>query len=722
MKLPTRITMLACGALALAAAGGCKKQETPGDRRSGFEEFISIYNRYITKWVTEQQAATTEELAKARAKLSEASGQEVERIQLQIDALLRDEEKWRFRLGVGDFLKFGKPSDIPAGLVWQQGLDQPEVGDPKAKKGGAFRLYIDSFPPTIRPFGSNSNNSFRGDLYDYIDLPLVALHPETMAMIPGLAREWAVSADERTTYFRLHPDARYSDGRPVRARDYLFDCYLRVSDNVVNPYGKQFYRETYAQITAYDDHTLSVTLPEPKLYGPAIAGVLNPAPPHFYQEYGPDYDERYQWRFPPTTGAYEVLPEDIVKGVSITQTRVKNWWARDLKYYRYRFNPDKIVHMVVRDEAKAFELFRAGELDTFALNMPELWYEKSEMEPVYKGYIERATFYTRYPKIPRGFYVNTLQAPLDKREVRIGLAHSLNWQKVIDMIFRGDAQLLDAFNDGYAIFSDPSIRARPYSIRLAREAFRAAGYTGEDQDGILTQADGTRLSVSVTYPAMPFYDNMLSLLKEDARACGLDLRLDSLERTVAYKKIMQKQHQTALSAWVITPPTPDFYQFLHSSNAFDDKGNPKPQTNNIFSWSRPDTDKLCDLARNAKTEEELRDASWKLQNIMHDEAIFIPAYSVDFFRIGSWRWVRWPDCEQTRFCPPVVYDPREAFVFWVDDGIKAETQAARRSGQGFPESNRVIDTYREAPAPKSSTPALPTIPEAPGTDEAPESP
>ena len=36
----------------------------------------------------------------------------------------------------------------------------------------------------------------------------------------------------------------------------------------------------------------------------------------------------------------------------------------------YRFNPDKIVHTVVRDESKAFELFRAGELDTFLSDAP----------------------------------------------------------------------------------------------------------------------------------------------------------------------------------------------------------------------------------------------------------------------------------------------------------------------------------------------------------------
>jgi hypothetical protein len=65
----------------------------------------------------------------------------------------------------------------------------------------------------------------------------------------------------------------------------------------------------------YDERTISVSLPEAKIYAPAIAGGIQPSQPEFYADYGPDYDERYQWRFPPTTGAYEVLPEDIVKGL-----------------------------------------------------------------------------------------------------------------------------------------------------------------------------------------------------------------------------------------------------------------------------------------------------------------------------------------------------------------------------------------------------------------------
>ncbi|NJM36866.1 MAG: hypothetical protein HC845_02765 [Akkermansiaceae bacterium] len=521
--------------MSLCFVTGCRQETKEIPRKLQFEAFVPVYNRYIETWLKTQQTETEKEIEKVTTDLTTAEGDAKTALETKAKALLLDQEKYRFRIGIGPYLKFGNPSEIPTDLVWENGMDQPEIGDPRAKKGGAFRKFVSDFPPTIRPIGNNSNSSFRGDLYDLIDMKLITLHPKTMEIIPGIAKEWAVSADKRTVYFRIDPEAKYSDGHPVRARDYLISVYIRVSDNLVNPYQKQYFREEVAQVAAYDDLTLSVSLPEPKYFGPIIAGGLTPSSPIFYSEYGPDYVDRYQWRFPPTTGAYEVRTEDIIKGVSISQTRVKNWWAKDRKYYRYCFNPDKLIHTVVRDESKAFELFRAGEIDTALVTSPELWYEKCEIPPVHNGYIERATFYKQYPLIPRGLYLNVRKPPLDNRDVRIGISHAVNWQKIIDVIFRGDYQRLNAFNAGFGSLSDPSIQARRYSIDEARASFAKAGYVTEDSDGTLKKEDGTRLTVSLTYPKMPFLDRMLVIIKDEAKSCGLELRLDATEATVAYK-------------------------------------------------------------------------------------------------------------------------------------------------------------------------------------------
>ena len=171
-----RLSLACLGALALAGTG-CHRETAEATRKLGFDAFVPVYNRYIENWLKEQQVRDRPGTGQAwkpnspppRETLAEPPASPAS---TRSDS---DQEKWRFRLVARRLPEdSANPPTSPRDLVWENGMDQPEIGDPAAKKGGVFRRYIPSFPPTIRPFGDNSNNSFRGDLYDYIDMPLVA--------------------------------------------------------------------------------------------------------------------------------------------------------------------------------------------------------------------------------------------------------------------------------------------------------------------------------------------------------------------------------------------------------------------------------------------------------------------------------------------------------------------------------------------------------------------
>ncbi len=689
-----RICIVGCLLGVALGLSGCGDTGSDEAAVADFESWYPQYNSYIDGWLngqlSERQKAVSElektiaeeTNAEARAKLSEGLSE------------LREKAKgFQDRLADGEYFQFHDAADLPQGLVWENGEEQPEIGDPAAKKGGAFRYFIGSFPPTIRPFGPNSNNSFRGELYDNVELGMIDLHPETGEIIPGVAKEWAISEDRSKVYFRIDPDARYNDGVAVQPVDFMWFIYLRASDNVVTPWFKQYLREELAGVSIYGDDVVEVRLPEarPK---PAYDASFPPSPPHFYKEYGPDYEFRYQWQVPPTTAPYTVKPEGLVKGVSITLSRDPEWWAQDKKFYRYRFNADRLVYTVVRDTSKAWELFRAGEIDYFPITLPEYWYEKSEMPPVFDGYIERYTWYNQFPRIPWALYVNMAKPPLDDLNVRLGVNHAINWQKVIDVVFRGDAERLPGWTRGFGAFDNPDIQARPFSIRTAREYFAKAGYDKEGGDGILRNAKGRRLEVVLTYSNDPIRERMMVILKEEARKAGLDLVLDGLDHTVVYKKQMQKEHELAYSAWGFQPPYPRYYEYFHSSNAYDEKGNLKQDTNNVFSFADDRMDSLVTAYRKAQTDEEKIKYAHEMQVIVHDSGVFIPGYMTEFGRVGVWRWVRWPDSEFTEFAPPRKYIPMETYVYWIDEEMKKETLAAKRSGETFPEVQEVKDRYR----------------------------
>ena len=84
---------------------------------------------------------------------------------------------------------------------------------------------------------------------------------------------------------------------------------------------------------------------------------------HFYHDLGDDFVEKFQWEFQPTTGPYVIHEDDIKKGRAITLTRNDDWWAKDNKFFRNRYNPDRIRVQVIRDAAKpALRKLSSGKL------------------------------------------------------------------------------------------------------------------------------------------------------------------------------------------------------------------------------------------------------------------------------------------------------------------------------------------------------------------------
>jgi len=704
-RRPFSILLCVASACLFAITVGCdsgsisNSQDSDAELRGqkGFDNWIGQYNDYIAGWLDEQVAGSETKINDLKGQLSDLQPDaDSERAKLTESVAAQEAilDRMNKRIALGDYIATYPLSELPAGLKWEDGQNEPEIGDPNAKKGGTFRYWIPSFPPNIRPIGSNSNHSFRGEIYDNVEVALTKLHPETGGNIPGVAKEWAIGQNGQTCFYRLDPDAAYNDGVKVEAVDFHWWVYLRAADYTLSPWFKQYIREQIAQVAIYGDDIIAITLPDPKP-NLVYSGAIYPSAKHFYAEYGPDYEERYQWRVPPTTGAYTVLPEDLRKGVSVTLSRQEDWWARDKKFYRYRYNVDRIRYLVIRDMSKAWELFRAGEIDYFPITLPEYWYEKSEMPPVFNGYIERYTWYNQYPRLPWALYLNTQQGLLKEHEVRQGVCHATNWQKVIDVVFRGDATRLPGWTKGYGEIDNPEIKARPFSVADARKHFAAAGFTEEGSDGILRRKDGKRLEVVLTYTKVPVRDRMMGILKEEARKAGLDIVLDAVDGTISFKKVSNKEHEMTFTAWGFQPPYPRYFEYFHSSNALDDKGKLKPNTNNVFSYGSERMDKLTSLYRNASSEAELIEYGREMQQIIHDAAIFIPGYMTEFSRIGCWRWVRWPDSEFTEFCPPKTYVPFESYVYWIDDEMKDETIDAKRSGKTFPEVQETKDRYRQ---------------------------
>ncbi len=602
-----------------------------------------------------------------------------------------------------EFFGFKTPADLPADLTWTSNEHLPEIGSPEARKGGTQYGALQDFPRTLRTVGPDSNGGFRPFLLDDVGMTLAHVHPETLELYPGLAESWAVDWDNQTVYTKLDPAATWSDGEPITADDYLFMFWFYRSPYIMAPWYDNFYSTKYTNITRYDDHTISISMAERKPDMDELGMLLRPVPRHFYRQMDDDFSERYQWEFEPTPGPYIVRDQDIRKGRSIALTRLENWWARDKKHWRYRFNPDRIQLSVIRDASKMFEAFKRGDIDQFGLGLAEYWYEKlPDSDPdVQAGYIHKTVFHNQRPRPPFGLWINTAQPLLDNRDIRVGIAHATNWDMVIEKFFRGDNERLDTANDGFGEFSHPTLKAREFDIARAQEHFARAGFSRRGADGILVNEAGQRLSfnLSTGYETMR---DVLTILRQEAAKAGLDLRLEVLDGTVGWKQVQEKQHEISFLAFGrFLEQYPRFWEHYHSDNAWDraflEDGSvnpdrqPKTQTNNLEAFALLEMDQLIERYRASSDREEMIALSHQMIALHHEHASFVPGFYQGFFRVGHWRWVRYPD----GFSYKHSDGAGELFVHWIDTDMKEETLAARRSGKTFEPSITVYDQWAE---------------------------
>jgi len=188
-------------------------------------------------------------------------------------------------------------------------------------------------------------------------------------LVPGVALSHTVSDDKLTYTFTLRPEAKWSDGNPVTAQDFVFGWQRLADPETASPY--QWYVEVMGLanagpvmageapledlgVRAIDDHTLEVTLSAPLAYFPLTTTHAStfPSPKWVIDEHGAD------WIKPGnivSNGAY-VLTEHVPQERSVRE-RNPMYWDNDNTVI------EKVAALVINDENVALTRFLAGELD-----------------------------------------------------------------------------------------------------------------------------------------------------------------------------------------------------------------------------------------------------------------------------------------------------------------------------------------------------------------------
>ena len=601
-------------------------------------------------------------------------------------------------LTVGDY-EITEPAPIekikvPEELEWITNNNEPIYASPEAKKGGTYYQYMISFPPTLRYVGPNSNSSFRR-ISDDNRLYLLSYHPNTLKPVPSLATHWAYGKDKRTVYFKLDPEARWSDGAKVTAHDFLFMLDFYRSEHITDLWYNDFYNEFYESIKAYDLHTISITMKKEKSPKQLLeyTGGLRPVPAHFHKEkMDKDWVEYNDWRVEPTTGPYVV--DKIEKGSHVIVKRQKDWWAKGKRLNKNRFNVDRVVYKVVRSPDIAFIQFKLGELDSFNITKPKFWHTKAKGELFDNGYIKKIWFYTQRSVGLGGMWLNTSKGLLKDVNIRKGLEHSINMEGMVRDVLRGDYTVMDKLTIGYGEMDYPTPLRRFYDLKKAGEFFDKAGFDKFGEDGVRVNAEGERLTVRLTEASNGIYKNQLLYLAEDAMKAGIKIEFEFLDSTTGFKKILNKEHDIAWVHFAGGGTDPGYHQFFHSQFAG------KPSNNNITNLNDPEMDELTDAFRSAVNDKEMVELAHKIQKRFYDLCPIILSRFYDYHRTAYWSYVKTPKNPLALATMTSEYDclePYGAFggLFWIDEEEKEKVKKMVRSGDKYSEPVELVDeTFR----------------------------
>ncbi len=257
-------------------------------------------------------------------------------------------------------------------------------------------------------------------------------------LIPGVAERYEASEDKKTYTFFLRKDAKWSNGDPVTAKDFVYGWKRAVDPVNASPYA--WFMEIMAiqngseiiageaevdslGVTAVDDYTLKVELTDSLPYFPmmVVHGTTFPTHQATIEKYGSEWTKPENMV---SNGAYK-LTEHVVNE-RVVMERNPMYWNNDETII------DKVVAIVVQDINQALIRWKADEFD---------WLEEvptGQFKSLQAEFPEEAI---AFPKLCNYYYTFNVRdsGPEEFKDARVrkALSYAIDRHVITDQILQG---------------------------------------------------------------------------------------------------------------------------------------------------------------------------------------------------------------------------------------------------------------------------------------------
>ena len=263
---------------------------------------------------------------------------------------------------------------------------------------------------------------------------LVSKDPKTLAPIPGVAETWKISKDGKTYTFNLRKNAKWSNGDPVTAQDFIYSWVRLIKAETASEYAYQAYYIKNGKafnegkisdvnrlgIKAKDNYTLELQLenPTPFFLSLLFHHSLYPVHRATLEKYGARWTRAENFV---GNGAFVLEKWEINRVISVKPNPF--YWDKNIvKLTQANFFPiDK--H---ETEEKMFRAHSLHSVDDLPLEKLPLW--QKDTTGVFKTHPYLGTYF---------YWFNCTKAPLNNKKVRQALTLAIDRDRIVRLVTRG---------------------------------------------------------------------------------------------------------------------------------------------------------------------------------------------------------------------------------------------------------------------------------------------
>jgi microcin C transport system substrate-binding protein len=553
-------------------------------------------------------------------------------------------------------------------LKYPPGFKQFDYVNAKAPKGGTVRQIglgtFDNFNPLIADVKGRLAILSNVILYNTLTLSSLDEVSSTYGLLADALR---FPPDFSWVTYRLRPEAKWNDGKPVTPDDvvFSFDAWKKNS-----PTQAAYYRHvTKAEKTGEREVTFTFDGPGNREL-PQIVGQLTVLPKHWWT--GTDKDGKprdiAQTTLEPPLGSGPYRIKEFTPGRDITYERVKDYWAKDLNANVGMHNFDQLQFTFFRDSTVALEAFKADTVDWRNENVAKNWATAYDFPAVADKRVIKEEFPIRNTGIMQAFVFNLRRQKFQDPRVRLAFNYALNFEELNKQLFFGqyiriasyfagtdlaatglptgrELELLEAVRDKVP----PELFKKPYTnpssgtpelvrdnLREAVRLLKAAGYELRDQQ--LVDAKTSEPYTLELLSEDPSFERVFLSYKPSLERLGMTVNVRTVDPTQYENRLRAWDFDIITSGWPESLSPGNEQRGYWGSQAADIAG-----SDNLGGIKNPAVDAMIDQVVFAKTRPDLEAAVRALDRILLWNFYVVPQWYYPYSRTARWDRFGHPD-------------------------------------------------------------------------------